>query len=125
PAGLGLDRLTSAVRVVLDHHDVLRLRVSAEGGYEVAPRGAVAADGCVRRVEVSGEPGGLVAAVAEEAAVSRAGLDPVAGQLVRVAWLDAGPRVSGRLVVTVHHLAVDGVSWRILLPDLFTAWHAT
>uniref|UniRef100_UPI001FDF58EE condensation domain-containing protein n=1 Tax=Streptosporangium amethystogenes TaxID=2002 RepID=UPI001FDF58EE len=33
--------------------------------------------------------------------------------------------VSGRLVVTVHHLAVDGVSWRILLPDLFTAWHAT
>ncbi|WP_281178622.1 phosphopantetheine-binding protein, partial [Streptosporangium amethystogenes] len=33
PAGLGLDRLTSAVRVVLDHHDVLRLRVSAEGGY--------------------------------------------------------------------------------------------
>ncbi|MET8053584.1 condensation domain-containing protein, partial [Streptosporangium sp. NPDC005286] len=42
-----------------------------------------------------------------------------------VAWLDAGPEVSGRLVVTVHHLAVDGVSWRILLPDLFTAWHAT
>ncbi|MET8053585.1 amino acid adenylation domain-containing protein, partial [Streptosporangium sp. NPDC005286] len=112
PPGLGLDRLTFAVQVVLDHHDVLRLRVSAEGGGEVAPRGAVVADGCVRRVEVSGD---LAAAVAEEAVVSRSGLDPVAGQLVRVAWLDAGPEVSGRLVVTVHHLAVDGVSWRILL----------
>ncbi|MEV4746037.1 condensation domain-containing protein, partial [Streptosporangium sp. NPDC049248] len=125
PPGLGLDRLICAVRVVLDHHDVLRLRVSVDGGYEVAPRGAVVADGCVRRVEVSGEPGDLAAAVAEEAVVSRSGLDPVAGQLVRVAWLDAGAEVSGRLVVTVHHLAVDGVSWRILLPDLFTAWHAT
>ncbi|WP_433361774.1 amino acid adenylation domain-containing protein [Streptosporangium sp. CA-115845] len=122
PPGLGLDRLTSAVQVVLDHHDVLRLRVSAEGGYEVASRGAVGAEGCVRRVEVSGD---LAAVVAEEAVVSRSGLDPVAGQLVRVAWLDAGSGVSGRLVVTVHHLAVDGVSWRILLPDLFTAWHAT
>ncbi|GAA0855272.1 hypothetical protein GCM10009525_86780 [Streptosporangium amethystogenes subsp. fukuiense] len=125
PPGLGLDRLICAVRVVLDHHDVLRLRVSVDGGYEVAPRGAVAAGGCVRRVEVSGEPGDLAVVVAEEAAVSRSGLDPVAGRLVRVAWLDAGPEVSGRLVVTVHHLAVDGVSWRILLPDLFTAWHTT
>ncbi|MEV4383900.1 condensation domain-containing protein, partial [Streptosporangium sp. NPDC049644] len=122
PPGLGLERLTSAVQVVLDHHDVLRLRVSADEGYEVAPRGAVVADGCVRRVEVSGD---LAVAVAEQAALSRSGLDPVAGQLVRVAWLDAGPEVSGRLVVTVHHLAVDGVSWRILLPDLFTAWNAT
>ncbi|MGW0646845.1 hypothetical protein, partial [Streptomyces badius] len=23
----------------------------------------------------------------------------------------------------VHHLVVDGVSWRILLPDLAEAWH--
>ncbi|SFK25280.1 non-ribosomal peptide synthase domain TIGR01720, partial [Streptosporangium canum] len=50
--------------------------------------------------------------------------DPVAGRMVGVVWLDAGPEVSGRLVLTVHHLAVDGVSWRILLPDLFAAWEA-
>ncbi|WP_230884573.1 non-ribosomal peptide synthetase [Planomonospora sp. ID82291] len=63
-------------------------------------------------------------AVAEEAARSRAELDPASGRMVRVAWLDAGPQASGRLVVTVHHLSVDAVSWRILLPDLFAAWDA-
>ena len=31
---------------------------------------------------------------------------------------------AGRLLLTIHHLSVDGVSWRILLPDLAAAWHA-
>ena len=30
----------------------------------------------------------------------------------------------GRLLLTIHHLAVDGVSWRILVPDLAAAWAA-
>ena len=30
----------------------------------------------------------------------------------------------GRLLLTIHHLAVDGVSWRILVPDLAAAWQA-
>ena len=34
------------------------------------------------------------------------------------------PSAAGRLLLTIHHLAVDGVSWRILLPDLAAAWAA-
>ncbi|MBB5968198.1 non-ribosomal peptide synthase protein (TIGR01720 family) [Planomonospora venezuelensis] len=166
PPGLGLEPLTAAVQAVLDRHDTLRLvcrgLLSAMniaesnprpggpvGGLEVLPAGAVAAAGCVRRVEVvddlAGAGAGSAAAgweeappaaavpvteeawavlVSREAARSRAGLDPACGRMVQVAWLDAGPGVSGRLVVTVHHLSVDGVSWRILLPDLFAAWEA-
>ena len=33
-------------------------------------------------------------------------------------------RRPGRLLLTIHHLAVDGVSWRILVPDLAAAWAA-
>ncbi|MET8339415.1 condensation domain-containing protein, partial [Streptosporangium canum] len=119
PPGLGLDHLTVAVQAVLDHHDALRLR--AADGLEVPARGAVRAAEHVRRVEVAGDPTG---AIIEQAGLLRSGLDPVAGRMVGVVWLDAGPEVSGRLVLTVHHLAVDGVSWRILLPDLFAAWEA-
>ncbi|MDT0270819.1 condensation domain-containing protein, partial [Streptomyces sp. DSM 44915] len=36
-------------------------------------------------------------------------------------WLDRGPGESGLLVWVVHHLVVDGVSWRVLLPDLAQA----
>ncbi|WP_460370230.1 condensation domain-containing protein, partial [Actinocorallia lasiicapitis] len=49
-----------------------------------------------------------------------AALDPAAGAMTALHWLDAGEE-SGLLLFTAHHLAVDGVSWRILLPDLVTA----
>ncbi|PWW67081.1 non-ribosomal peptide synthetase [Actinokineospora spheciospongiae] len=106
---LPLDRLVHGVGVLLDHHDALRLRVSPEGELVVAPRGSVLADRVVSESTVDS-----AAEVARAAAVS---LDPVSGDLVRAVLL----RGSDRLVVVVHHLAVDGVSWRVLLPDLRAA----
>ncbi|MFC9861629.1 MULTISPECIES: amino acid adenylation domain-containing protein [unclassified Streptomyces] len=128
PAEVTLDTLTSAVGTVLDHHDALRLRLTERAGewsYAVRPRGAVDPSGCVGRVDIAGADGEKVRAViAEQAerAVSR--LSPSEGAIVRVVWFDAGPHEPGRLLVLGHHLAVDGVSWRILVPDLAEAWQA-
>ena len=44
--------------------------------------------------------------------------------MVQASWLDRGPGQAGLLVLVVHHLVVDGVSWRVLLPDLEAAWTA-
>ncbi|MDX3784701.1 non-ribosomal peptide synthetase, partial [Streptomyces europaeiscabiei] len=128
PAALGLDRLTAAVQAVLDRHDVLRMRLDVDGGWSlrVAEPGAVSARACVSRVDVAGLAESVVRAViAEEAEAARGRLEPAAGVLVQVVWFDAGPDASGRLLLVIHHLAVDGVSWRILLPDLHTAWNHT
>ncbi|NDZ91104.1 hypothetical protein G3I23_37210, partial [Streptomyces sp. SID10115] len=58
------------------------------------------------------------AADATAAADEAAGrLDPETGDVVAFSWLEA----SRTLVVTVHHIAVDAVSWLILLDDLTTA----
>ena len=35
-----------------------------------------------------------------------------------------GSEQAGRLLLTIHHLSIDGVSWRILVPDLASAWQA-
>ncbi|MCX4678857.1 amino acid adenylation domain-containing protein [Streptomyces sp. NBC_01433] len=106
---LAHDDLVTGVQAVLDHHDALRLR--AGEGLEILPRGAVrAVVGEVRGEDVSD----LARRLAGE-------LDPGTGDLLRVALLRTGDDTSDRLVVVVHHLAMDGVSWRILLPDLYTA----
>jgi non-ribosomal peptide synthase protein (TIGR01720 family) len=44
--------------------------------------------------------------------------------MLQAVWCDAGPDRPGRLLLVAHHLVVDGVSWRILLPDLAGAYAA-
>ncbi|GAA1395508.1 hypothetical protein GCM10009639_30720 [Kitasatospora putterlickiae] len=121
PAELGEETLAAALAAVVDTHDMLRARVE-RGRLIVGERGSVDTTGRVRRVGLAG--GSLEQAVegAVRDAVGR--LDPEAGAMVRAVWVDAGPGRVGRLVVAVHHLAVDGVSWRILVPDLRAACEA-
>ncbi|MEV0026369.1 amino acid adenylation domain-containing protein [Streptomyces atroolivaceus] len=103
------DALLTGVQTVLDHHDALRLR--ADDGLDVLPRGTV-------RAVVEEVRGEAVAALAGRLAGQ---LDPRTGDLLRVALLRTGDGTPDRLIVVVHHLAMDGVSWRVLLPDLHTA----
>ncbi|MFE9633671.1 amino acid adenylation domain-containing protein, partial [Streptomyces sp. NPDC006463] len=46
------------------------------------------------------------------------------GPLFRVGLIELGREGGQRLLLTAHHLVVDGVSWRILLEDLGTAYQA-
>ncbi|MFC8384354.1 AMP-binding protein [Nocardia sp. NPDC057272] len=50
------------------------------------------------------------------------GLDPAAGRLLRVHLFSGGGDHDDRLAIIVHHLAVDGFSWHILLDDLAYAY---
>jgi len=118
PPHLDPAALTAAYQKVLDHHDMLRLK-AADGGYEVREKGACKAS--VEVVDIRGLSGeALREALARTGAEARAALDPAAGEMTRLHWLDAGDE-PGLLLFTAHHLVVDGVSWRILLPDLVTA----
>ncbi|WP_370934469.1 amino acid adenylation domain-containing protein [Amycolatopsis sp. cg13] len=117
PPGLSVAGLVEAMQAVLDCHDALRtrLQVPAEGVWalEIQPPGSVhAADVVI----------GLSAMGADEVlADATARLSPQAGVMVQAVLLDGHT-----LVLVAHHLAVDGVSWRILLPDLMAAWqHGT
>ena len=49
---------------------------------------------------------------------ARSRLNPAAGVMLSALWVAS----AGQLVLIVHHLAVDGVSWRIVLEDLNIAW---
>ncbi|MET8685030.1 amino acid adenylation domain-containing protein [Streptomyces sp. NPDC004732] len=126
PGGLGLDVVVAGLGAVLDAHDMLRSRsVPGEVRLVVGERGSVDAASLVSRVDGVGAGPGALGELAAGAAREAAGrLDPASGVMVRVVWVDAGPDCLGQLVFVAHHLVVDGVSWRVLVPDLRAACEA-
>jgi len=116
-------RLEAAVEQVIRHHDALRLRLTREDG---AWRQRIAAPGGpapVVRIDLSALPAGALSAAVEAAAGQVQGsLDLAAGPVVRVAVFEPPAGERGRILLVIHHLAVDGVSWRILLEDLQRAY---
>ncbi len=54
----------------------------------------------------------------EALAAARSRLNPAAGAMLSALWVAS----TGQLALIIHHLAVDAVSWRILLEDLNIAW---
>ncbi|OKI00761.1 non-ribosomal peptide synthetase [Streptomyces sp. CB02923] len=128
PAGLRPDVLTGGLAAVLDTHDMLRARVehADRGPRLVVPgRGTVDAAALLTRIDAADAPATALDDLAERAArEATERLDTASGVLVQAVWLDAGPAEPGRLALVVHHLVVDGVSWRILLPDLRAACEA-
>ncbi|MFK3979740.1 amino acid adenylation domain-containing protein [Micromonospora sp. NPDC050397] len=128
PAGAGTDRLAGALRSVLDRHDMLRARLDRGGSdadgwtLRVPAPGTVDVRPLLRRVDVSTlDDAGLRDVVDEQARQARQRLDPDRGVMVQAVWFDAGQR-PGRLLLMLHHLVVDGVSWRVLVPELAAAW---
>ncbi|WP_416968686.1 condensation domain-containing protein [Streptomyces sp. 4F14] len=122
PSDAQLMHLTGALQVLLDRHDMLRAAFATDG-LTVPPVGAVNAAELIVRRDVS-DTDDFRSAVAEESERAVALLDPAGGTMLRAVWFDAGPEHDGRLLIVVHHLVVDGVSWRIILPDLRSAWEA-
>ncbi|MCT7659991.1 non-ribosomal peptide synthetase, partial [Mycobacterium deserti] len=106
--------VVALLQALLDRHAMLRLQVDEDvsGGWSLHTREAkaVAADACVQSVDHLSDEA-LVAA--------RSRLNPATGVMLSALWI-ASP---GHLVLIIHHLAVDGVSWRILLRDLSVAWN--
>ena len=113
PAGATEADAVMLLQALMDRHAMLRLRVDDDGagGWSliVPEAGSVDARECVRSVD----------ALTDEVLVAaRSRLNPAAGVMLSALWVPS----ASQLVLIIHHLAVDAVSWRILLEDLNIAW---
>jgi hypothetical protein len=120
-AGLAFETLREAMRTLLEQHDGLRLRFESSGGEWQQRNLAEESHELVHYENFSKlNPDAQADAMAIAAERWQASLDLSAGPLLRVVWFDLGPSQPAKLLITLHHLIVDGVSWRILLEDLQT-----
>ena len=113
PAGVSEADVVVVLQALVDRHAMLRLRVDDDGAggwsLTVPEVGSVDAGGCLQAVDV----------LSDEALVgARSRLNPATGVMLSALWVAS----TGQLALIIHHLAVDGVSWRILLEDLNIAW---
>jgi len=108
-----------AIELLLVQHDALRFRYRKDhDGWEqtvVAPEHVAPFE----RIDLSAlADTEQIAKISEHAATLHASLNLEHGPLMRVALFDRGSPQNSYLLVVIHHLVVDGVSWRILLEDL-------
>ncbi|HID50727.1 MAG TPA: non-ribosomal peptide synthetase, partial [Anaerolineae bacterium] len=115
--------LETAVTHLTVHHDALRLRFTQTDEGWTQTNATPEETTAVHWFDLSHLP-----PVEQGAAVTRhttelqTGLDLADGPLMCVAYFNLEAEQDGRLFIAIHHLAVDGVSWRILLEDLQLAY---
>ncbi|KAM3095973.1 amino acid adenylation domain-containing protein [Phormidesmis sp. 146-35] len=114
---LDLTVLKQVMQQLLSHHDALRSRFYQEENCWKAVNAEWSPNPCAE-IDLSELPdtqqnSAMVRAIEQ----LQASLNLAEGSLIRVVWFNFGAGKSSRLLFIIHHLVVDGVSWRILLED--------
>ncbi|WP_405510244.1 amino acid adenylation domain-containing protein [Streptomyces cyaneofuscatus] len=119
PPELTPDALDAVLTALLDRHDMLRARLvrGERWSFDIPQAGQAVVGQPVAGQSVVGwqESDGPLEECVERATE---GLDPDNGVMLRAVWR----RAAHQLVLVAHHVVIDGVSWRILMDDLATAW---
>lgn len=114
-------RLEMVLNLLLEHHDALRLRFKHEDGewrQWIEPKENV--NRVLVRLDFREVKADLAKRLEESANQWQSSLNLETGPLVRFIWFACDDSCNDLLLCIIHHLAVDGISWRILLEDLET-----
>jgi amino acid adenylation domain-containing protein/non-ribosomal peptide synthase protein (TIGR01720 family) len=116
--------LRVALTGLLAHHDALRLRLtgSRAEGWRQHIADAETADPLTVLDVTAIAPDNAVSAVEKAADEFHASLDVRNGPLLRAMLVRYRAEPADEVILTAHHLAVDTVSWGILLSDLATGY---
>ena len=125
PGDIKPARLERTLAALLIHHDALRSRfVQDAEGWLQEPQPIDDVPFTLGHFDLAElAPEARVEQLQIAAATLQQSLDPTAGRLVTAAWFDFGSETPGRLLLLIHHLVIDGVSWRILIEDLIGGYN--
>ncbi|WP_054084020.1 non-ribosomal peptide synthetase, partial [Pseudomonas savastanoi] len=110
--------LQAALTALIEQHDALRLGFTQQDGQWQATFGALNTRDLLWVHELDS-----IERLPELADEAQRSLDLKNGPLLRALLVNL-PQGEQRLLLVIHHLAVDGVSWRVLLEDLQQAYVA-
>lgn len=116
-------RLKEAIDALLNYHDALRLRFTKDAGGWRQSYTAEQSHPVFHQVDLSNINDRVLSSeIEKQASIWQKKLNITEGPLIQVVMFDTGENRPARLFIVIHHLAIDGVSWRILLDDLQTVY---
>jgi non-ribosomal peptide synthase protein (TIGR01720 family) len=116
--------LKQVITRITAHHDALRLRFTRRQETWVQEHDDSLENAVFTVEDLSQYEREQQLQVLEESADNlQTGLDLTGGPLALVRLFIPGPGQPARLLLIIHHLVVDGVSWRILLEDVYRVYH--
>ncbi|MFM7367894.1 MAG: condensation domain-containing protein, partial [Sphaerospermopsis kisseleviana] len=123
PNDLQSELIAIAWKKLLEHHDALRLRFTSVGSEYQQINQGLGEKVPFTVVDLSSVPKVSQPQALEKIATEyQASLNLSTGPIMQVVMFNLGSESDARLLIIIHHLAVDGVSWRILLSDLETIY---
>ncbi|WP_193197381.1 non-ribosomal peptide synthetase [Nostoc sp. MG11] len=123
PPNIQPELLEQALQKLLYHHDALRLRFVQQATQWQQYNSDVCDEVSLVNADLSNLPQAEQSKAIElKADEIQRSLNLADGPLLRVVLFNLGKSSPGRLLIVIHHLAVDGISWRILLEDLSEAY---
>jgi non-ribosomal peptide synthase protein (TIGR01720 family) len=127
PAKVDELALRTALFELWKHHDSLRLSYPLEDGVRKArhlPAETLSVQSVLQRVGLGTSDERAWTEAMHSLIASAHGSLALERPLFKAIWFDRGDAQDGRLYVLIHHLNVDGISWRVLVEDLEAAYVA-
>ncbi|MEH1938078.1 MAG: amino acid adenylation domain-containing protein [Nostoc sp.] len=119
PNHLQSELIAIALKKLLEHHDALRLKFTSVASEHRQTNQGLDDSVPFAVVDLSSTPKSEQPQALEKIATEyQASLNLSTGPIMQAVMFNLGDESDARLLIIIHHLAVDGVSWRILLSDL-------
>ena len=122
-ADLRMEWVRPVLEELVARHDALRLRFAHQSDgwsqkYSAPDRAVVIEETDLHALPAHDRQKALDSSIDK----AQCGLNISTGPVMRAVLFRAGHDLPGKLLLTIHHLVVDGVSWRILLDEFATAY---
>lgn len=123
PATVNPEPLKQVIQALLNHHDALRLHYLQEDENLTQISDSTKEAIPLEVIDLSQlSPDQQKTAIIAKDEETQRSLNLATGDIVKVVLFNLGNEQPSQLLIVIHHLAIDGISWRILLEDLATAY---
>ncbi len=123
PKNLNENFLEESVAEIIKHHDALRLRFKKDNDVREQINTGFNSDTVFSVEDLSNISGEALDDKMEKIISElQKSLNLTDGPLIKVLFFKTDSNNEDRLLIVIHHLCIDGISWRIILEDLYNSY---